>query len=325
MLTTTFRAMDTDIDVAVVEPCDRVAAQKAFGTVAELFRRYECTLTRFSEQSELSALNRSAGRPFAASPLLFEVVSAALNAADSTDGVFDPTILDALVSAGYDRTFSLLPVTRQDPGSGTVQASGRAYHEIRLDPMTRTIVLPKGVHLDLGGIAKGMAVDTSAKLLHPFRNFFVNAGGDLYAGGTAGDGLWLIGVQDPFVPDRDLALLSVTNAGVATSSVMRRRWNLGDGDARAGRHHIIDPRTGTSAGTDLAAVTVVACNATTADVVAKVALIRGRVEGRAVIEARGAGGLLIGLDGAIEATVGLSWAQLSLHARPNDESSKPGR
>lgn len=306
MLTAAFRAMDTDVDLAVAEPCDRAATVAAFESVEALFLRYDRALTRFSEDSELSSLNRAAGSPFTVSELLFEVVRAALQAAESSGGIFDPTVLDALRAAGYDKTFAVVSLTFGTPRTGEARPTDSAYRHVHLDAGTNTIRLPEGVHLDLGGIAKGMAVDAGADLLRPFVNFFVNAGGDLYAGGESECGAWPVGVQDPFNPERDIAVLDVRDAGIATSSIMRRRWQVMDAASGVEHHHLIDPRTGTSAETDLAAVTVVACDTATADILAKVALILGRKHGRAYLTGQGAAGVLIGLDGSVEASTGLA-------------------
>jgi thiamine biosynthesis lipoprotein len=365
MLTAGFRAMDTDVDLAVAEPCDRAAAAEVFAAAESLFLKWDRTLTRFSEESELSALNRAAGRPFGASPLLFDVVSAAIRAAEESGGVFDPTVLDALIEAGYDKTFAIVSlITPPDP-PGRPRPSAGAWQRIALNAETRSIGLPSGVHLDLGGIAKGMAVDAAAALLQPFGAYFVNAGGDLriadltpgpfprkegetsaglagpmgegeitgraMGGGRSGAAHdsrptdhgsrpyhgsritdhgsrarepWLVGVQNPFDPGADLALIAPRDCGVATSSIVRRRWQRGGVE----RHHLIDPRTGTSAETDLAAVTVVAPTAACADVLAKVALILGHRAGRAFVEARGASCLLVGLDRSVDVSPGFPLA-----------------
>lgn len=301
MLTASFSAMDTDVDLAVAEPCDREAAARAFVAVEALFAAYERCLTRFSDLSELSALNRSAGTPFVASPLLYSAVDAAIHAAGASGGVFDPSVLHAVRGAGYDKTFAVVALTepRRPPIAATPLTG--AYRAIRLDPAARTVTLPAGCGLDLGGIGKGLAVDAAGALLGPLGSFFVNAGGDLLARGMAEDGPWLAGVEDPFHPQRNLAVLTLADAAVATSSIVRRRWVRGG----VVRHHLIDPRTGTSAETDLAAATIVARTATEADVLAKTAVILGRTAGRAHVEARGAGCLLVGLDGSITASPGL--------------------
>lgn len=304
MLTASFRAMDTDVDLAVAEPCERERAAELFRAVEALFAEYERALTRFSTASELSALNRSAGAPFVASPLLYAAVKAALEAAEASEGAFDPCVLDALCGAGYDKTFAVVALTEpRDPPRPAVPLSG-AYRAVVLEPPSRTIALPPGCRLDLGGIGKGLAVDAAAALLAPLGGFLINAGGDLFAGGESDDGPWLAGVQDPFRPSRDLATIAVRDAAVATSSIVRRRWTRGG----VARHHLIDPRTGTSAETDLAAATVVAASAALADVLAKTAVILGREAGQRHVEARGAACLLVGLDGSRSASAALPYA-----------------
>ncbi|MGI8553883.1 MAG: FAD:protein FMN transferase [Dehalococcoidia bacterium] len=300
MRSVTFRAMDTDIDLAVAEPCDRSRVGLAFAAVEALFAHYDQALTRFSPESELSLLNRAEGQPRVVPPLLFEAISRALQAADASAGVFDPTVLDALLSAGYDRTFAIVSLITPSARPAVPVPFAGAYRRIRLDPDTRTVYLPNGIHLDLGGIAKGMAVDAAVAILQPVQNFFVNAGGDLSARGEDESGPWLVGVQNPFDPATDLATIAARDCSVATSSTVRRRWQRGGVE----RHHLIDPRTGSSAESGLVAATVVAADATSADVLAKVALILGRRSGRAFVEASGAACLLVTDDGAVEMSSG---------------------
>ncbi len=155
-------------------------------------------------------------------------------------------------------------------------APGR-WRGIRVDPQAHSVTLPAGTRLDLGGIAKGWAADRAASMLRPFGSGLVNAGGDLRAWGDQpgvepGQG-WLAAVEDPAWPDRDAAWLWVREGALATSSIVRRRWT--------GGHHLIDPRTGQSADTDLLSVTVLAPTTAQAEVAAKVVLILGRAAGMA--------------------------------------------
>jgi thiamine biosynthesis lipoprotein len=137
--------------------------------------------------------------------------------------------------------------------------------------------------LDLGGIAKGWTVDRAAELLRPLGSFAVDAGGDLRAHGVQADGSrWTVGVQDPFQPDRDLLLLAIDDCAVVTSSTLRRRWRMGSAE----HHHLIDPRTGVPAASGVAAVSVVATSAAWAEVLAKAALLLGREQGLAFIDAQ---------------------------------------
>jgi FAD:protein FMN transferase len=253
-----FRAMGTHIELLVrgaVTP-ERAAA------VEDEFERLEQSMSRFRADSELSCLNRE-GRIVASRPLL-EVVTAAVEARERTGGLFDPTVHDALVAAGYDRSFEDL--------DGRVAAYGERRAcggEIRLDG--RRITLARGVRLDLGGIAKGYAADRACDVLSEDGPCVVNAGGDVVARG----GAWPVGVE---TATGSITLL-LDDGAVATSGSDRRRW------AVAGRpaHHLIDPRTGRPAESDLLRVSVVARSAIDAEVLAKAAFLGGEVDAPRVL------------------------------------------
>jgi thiamine biosynthesis lipoprotein len=141
-------------------------------------------------------------------------------------------------------------------------------------------LLPTGVGLDLGGIAKGWTVQQTAHRLGRLGPALVDAGGDIACVGAPPTGsAWLVGMADPHRPEADLGALALTDEAVATSSLTGRRWQYHGQTA----HHLIDPRTGAPAHTDLASVTVVAPRLPDAEIHAKVALILGRVEGWAYL------------------------------------------
>ncbi len=289
-----FRAMNTDVLVIVAG--DPPRATTAIDLAESLFRSHEAALSRFLATSELSALNRAAGTAFEASPLLLAVVEAALDAAEATDGLFDPTVLPALVAAGYDRTFEQVdPATvARDPPPRTA-----TWREVVVDRAARTIALPSGCALDLGGIAKGWTVDRAAERLVAFRDFAVDAGGDLHAGGTRADGSrWPVGVADPDMPDRDLLTLTVRDEAVATSSVARRHWK--------GGHHLIDPRDGRPSRSEVVQATVIADTVATAETLAKAALLAGERDGLRLIALARADGVLVGRGGHLATTDGIA-------------------
>jgi thiamine biosynthesis lipoprotein len=157
--------------------------------------------------------------------------------------------------------------------------------------------LPPGARLDLGGVAKGWAADRAARRLGATGPALVDASGDIAASAPPrGAPGWAIGVADPGDPGGQLALLCLARGGVATSGRDYRRWR------RAGRwwHHLIDPRTGLPAETDVVSATVVAPTALDAEVAAKVALLLGQRVGLAWLEARPwLAGLLVGPDGRV--------------------------
>src|SRR5439155_11788008 len=149
-----------------------------------------------------------------------------------------------------------------------------SWADVELDARPATSRLPAEVGLELGGIGKGWAVDRVASILGSVS--LTNCGGDVLASGCPpDDDGWHVGVSDPFRPAEDLMVLTVIDAGIATSSSLKRRWKIGD----AYVHHLIDPRTGEPSQSDAVQVTVVAPTATLADFYAKVALLLGAESG----------------------------------------------
>jgi len=257
-------------------------ASLATGELARVpawFAAWERILSRFREDSELSALNRRAGDGWVqVSETLWEVLTAALSAARRSRGLVTPTILPALEGAGYDRSFADLPRQVSDTSSGAAQPATGDWQKIRMDRRRRAVALPPAIRLDLGGIAKGWAADTAVQRLSVFGPALVDAGGDIAIRGTrAGGTPWPIGIADPQRPDEYLELLLLTGGGVATSGRDVRRWRRGGRE----NHHIIDPRNGTPADTDVLTATVIAPSAREAEVGAKTALILGSDAGRA--------------------------------------------
>jgi thiamine biosynthesis lipoprotein len=276
MITATFPAMGGRVELQFPDG-SAVDAER----MEALFAAHERALSRFLPDSELSALNNASPAPFHASPLLFEAVSEALGWACVTDGVFDPTIIDALEASGYDRPFEHIGRGGRVAMAERPRSLRANWRAIELDADRNVIAMPAGTRLDLGGIGKGFTVDRAIALLGSRANAMVNASGDLYAAGDGPDGDgWYVGVQDPFGPDRDLAVLNVNDCGVATSGSIKRQWTIRD----TRYHHLIDPRERASAVSDLLTVTVVAPTATHADVLAKTAFLLGAQAGLRMIE-----------------------------------------
>lgn len=276
MLFDSFRAMNTEILVAA--DGDAAAVHDGFRQVRDYVRTAEERFTRFSEGSELSQLNRASGAWFKVSPDMFEVIRLAVECSSRTSGLFDPTIVDALEAAGYDR--SMDEIRAYGPGPERERSRGRAgMAGLRLDEASGSIRLPRGMRLDLGGIAKGWIAEQAVELLAPIADVrAVNAGGDMYAAGLPAEGAWRVALEDPLDPDRILSVLALGPGAVATSSVTRRAWHQPDGV----RHHIIDPRTQKPAITDWLSMTVIAKQAAIAEVYAKVLLIAGKALTRAM-------------------------------------------
>ncbi len=256
MLRRTFKAMGTDVELLLdAEPGER--ADRALDRAEREFERLEQTMSRFRDDSELSRLNRD-GALDDASRDLVRVVELALEAREATGGRFDPTVHDAVVAAGYDRTFDAMA---PDAATAHDAPPARCGGGIHVDG--KRITLEPGSRLDLGGIGKGYAVDRVAELLAVVGPCLVNAGGDLAVLG----GSWPVGVTDEIT-------LELTRGGMATSGRDRRRW-VRDGEER---HHLIDPSTGLPAMDAPLRVTVVAGCAAAAEVAAKAAFLGADVD-----------------------------------------------
>ena len=289
-----FRAMGCQM-LAVVDS-DETGAGEVLARVPEWFAEWESSLSRFREDSELSALNRAQGKPFRVSETMCLVLQVALRAAGKSDGLVVPTMLDALQSAGYDRSFDSIDASAGSTGAPTFKPAAD-WRAIRLDAKTQTVRIPQWMHLDLGGVAKGWAADQAVRKLSAVAPALVDAGGDIAISAPQGNGEpWPIAVADPIHPDSDLELLMVGHGAVATSGRDYRRWQR-DGKWQ---HHIIDPRTGAPAETDVLSATVIAPSTVSAEVAAKAALILGSQKGLQWIEARSElAGLLVLEDGRL--------------------------
>jgi thiamine biosynthesis lipoprotein len=292
--------------LAVID-ADDARADARLTQVPAWFAAWEQHLSRFRPDSELARVNARAGQPVRVSPVFWTVLRTAVWAARQSDGLVTPAVLEALEVAGYDRTFDALrlrddgnmetQVADQDSPIGIRAASDHDWHAIRFSRRGRTITLPPGMRLDLGGVAKGWAGAQAVQRLRQLGPALVDAGGDIAVSGPRADGSpWPIGVTNPFAPQEILELLLVARGGVATSGRDHRRWRQG----AVWRHHIIDPRSGQPAATDVLSATVIAPQLCAAEVGAKVALILGSVDGWAWIEARAhLAGLLVRADGTV--------------------------
>lgn len=298
-----FRAMNTGVGVWWYSDGAHTPAE-----VEALFRTYEHSLSRFGDSTELVQLNRCEQPVCTVSERLYAALETALWAAEFTHGIYDPTLLDALEQAGYDRSFETI-ATRgplqwrapmDSPAQGAPNAGGQprqAWRQIQLIPERSAVRRPPGLHIDLGGMGKGWTVDRAADLLHGQGPYLVNAGGDLYAAGKPdGAGGWSTYIEHPWLPKHWIAHVRLEDVGLATSTVSKRRWRR-DGEVQ---HHLIDPRSGKPAQTDVSSVSVIARRTVIADVLAKVALLLGAEEGLAWLAGlEGAAGLIYREDSKV--------------------------
>ena len=231
--TASFRALGT---TAAVTVADGQALSEALEIVQDELRRIDEACSRFRDDSELASLNRSAGRPFVASPLLLEALTVALHAAARTDGDVDPTVGRSLGALGWDRDFTVVVARREAPRLRIVPAAG--WKRVRIDRAHRTVSIPARVEIDLGATAKALAADRCARAVHTATgsSALVNLGGDIALAGAAPEGGWPIRVTDDHrsdvtAPGQTIALAC---GGLATSSTTVRRWRTG---ARRGAPH----------------------------------------------------------------------------------------
>lgn len=269
---------------------------------AEL-ERLEGHWSRFRPTSDICRANAAAGTPVPVAPETLDVVALAIDAWRDTGALFDPTVHDALVAAGYDRTFDDLPVA-SDPSHTPDSPHGPDLSVapvvpgcvgIELDRASGTLTLPEGTALDLGGIGKGRAADLVLGLLLEggATGACVNLGGDVRVAGPAPDGgPWIVGIADPFDDGRDLATVVLAAGGVATSARTRRTWGRS-------AHHLIDPATGRPAERGLAQVSVLAADAVTAEVLAKAAFVAGEDWALDLLAAQGVTGLVVTDDARV--------------------------
>jgi FAD:protein FMN transferase len=276
-----FRAMNSNIVLAAEG--NPVKLELGFEQARRFIQAGEARFTRFSETSELMALNRSSGEWVSVSAELYGLVHEAYGYNAETKGLFDPSILGALEGAGYDK--SMDEIRARGAGSARVPGPVRIdFQETEFNPATSAIRLPHGLRIDLGGIAKGWIAERAAHVLVEFSDACaVNAGGDLFAIGLpAAESAWDIGLEDPRDERATLAALRVGPGAVATSSIAKRRWQQG----AQMMHHLIDPRTASPAQTDWLSVTAIAPHATTAEVFAKALLIAGAGEAEGLAAGR---------------------------------------
>ena len=257
-----FRSMGCEVVVGDADPAP----------VRALFDADDRRFTRFAADSELMRVNATSG-PVLVSPRFAHVVEAALAAARMTDGLVDPTLLDAIEAAGYDRDFDVLP----EDGPARPGAVGR-WREVRLGG--RLLTRPDDVRLDLNGVVKSMAVDDALALIG---EGWVSAGGDLATSRPL----------EVAVPGGDSIRLE--HGALATSSSAVRRWH------RGGRtqHHLIDPRTGRPARSPWEQVTACGATCLVADIAAKAAFLMGD-DGPGWLDARGMPGRFVRADGSVE-------------------------
>lgn len=254
--------MNTVITLTVIKtPADRTAEitdaiEDGFGEFDRIVKQY----TRFQPTSELSVMNANSGKWFEVTAEFFMLIEQMLKLSRETNGAFDPTVIDFLETYGYDPQYDFSKLDNPDLDNNVRQmATKRAsWRDIELDKDNLRVKLHPGQRIDLGGIGKGYAIDCAYEKLNQFKNFLVDAGGDLRVKGHNEQGEpWQLGLVHNH-NDAKVTIGRVESTGIALAS--SGSW------ARKVRqfHHIIDPRTGRPTNT-LKTAFVTAADAATAD------------------------------------------------------------
>ncbi len=276
-----FRAMNTSVILAA-EGDGAIPGMYA----AKMFiDNCEQRFSRFLPASEVTELNRYAGSWLRVSDELMDMLQLSMKYHKATKGIFDPSILPDLKLAGYDRSMDEIRTHGvHNLPEDSIRRLRPAFDEISLDLDNRRVRLPRGLELELGGIAKGWIVEKAAQLLHKYVEACgVSAGGDILFIGHPRDGMdWDVSLEDPRSPTELLTELHIPAGAIATSSIMKRTWNQG----QKVRHHLIDPRTGEPARTDWLSVSVICPSVIEADVFAKVILIAGEKDCSGLVAAK---------------------------------------
>ncbi len=232
-----FGVMDTDISIKAYGPNAKEAIEKAIQEI----RRLDALFNVYNPDSEIAKINNNAGEmPVKVSQDTLVVIERAIYFGQISDGVFDPTILPVAELWAAAQEEKQVP----SPVEITKALELVDYEQVDINHDEGTVYLPeKGMGIDLGAIAKGYAVDKMAEILCSTgaERFLINAGGNVYAGGSKPDNtLWQIGVTDPRNPEDIIGVMPAENLAIVSSGDYRRFFTI-DG---VRYHHIIDPRTG---------------------------------------------------------------------------------
>ena len=256
---------------------DQAAGNTAIAAVMDEMRRIDRTMSTYKEDSEVSLVNRKAAQEqVAISAELFDLISRSLRMSELTGGAFDITY----ASAGHLYDFRRKVKPSEEALAKALPAI--SYHHILLDRKRSTIKFSQaGVRIDLGGIAKGHAVDRCVALLQArgIKQAIVSAGGDSRIIGDHHGRPWIVGIRDPRQEGKVVAALPLSDAAISTSGDYERYF-----EANGVRyHHIINPTNGRPVN-GVRSVTVVGSDSTTMDALSTSVFVMGEQKGMALVE-----------------------------------------
>jgi thiamine biosynthesis lipoprotein len=254
---------------------------------------FDHSCNRFRVDSEISRLNASGGAAASMSPTFERALRAAVEAADATEQLCDPTVLPALLALGYDVDYDELVQRRDVELRSPVVPTGVA--SIHVDNATHRVYLDGACQLDLGASAKALLVDLVASDVAPHGGVVVELGGDVAVRGRGPNGPWVIGLSDSLTISGNEPRVAMGEGGVATSSITTRTWRAGNVIV----NHIVDPRTGSFAAGPYATASVSARNCVLANAFATASLLWGEEAAYHVAQA-GWSARLVRHDGSID-------------------------
>jgi thiamine biosynthesis lipoprotein len=309
-----FAALGSLAVVAVTHPDGLPAAVAA---VRAEIAACEAACSRFRPDSELSRLNdhaesAAARAGFVASGWLCDAVLTALEAADATGGLVDPTLGATIIRLGYDRTFD--EVAADGPLVATV-GHEPAWEDIVVDVRRRLVHVPRHTRLDLGATAKALCADRAAAAAaeRSGGGVLVGLGGDIATGGPSPADGWAVLVTDrcDTAPDDAGAgqRVAIRDGGIATSGTAVRRWRRGDADL----HHLVDPRTGVPADGPWRTASVAGPSCVAANTASTAAILLGG-DAPGWLEDRGLPARLVAVDGTVACTG--SWPRATAGSLP---------
>lgn len=256
---------------------DARAAQAAMQAVMDEMHRIDGAMSPYKETSELSRINREAAKQtLTISQEMADILARSIEFSKLSDGAFDVTF--SSVGYMYDYRKHTKPTDAQIARA----LPGINYRHLILDRDKHTLRFAHdGVRIDLGGIAKGWAVDRSIELLKKrgIAHARVTAGGDTRLLGDRRGRPWTVGIRDPRQQGKVIAVLPLADIAISTSGDYERFF---DDDSGVRHHHIINPKTGKSA-SGVRSVTVIAADATTTEGLTKSVFIKGPVDGLRLI------------------------------------------
>jgi thiamine biosynthesis lipoprotein len=295
--------MHTEVNLALPSSVPSETREAAFTEAFAVFEEIERELNEWKPDSALARINASEGKPVAAPKLACEVVSLALDGAKRTDGLFDPTwaALREVWKFGSAEDGVV-------PAADVVAKQCKLVGYAKVKLVTRkdgtcTVTMPKGTRLGLGGLVKGWGVDrvVTAWRARGLKDFYVQAGGDLYVGGLNDGRPWRVGIRDPRgEKTASFAKIELSDTAFSTSGDYEHFFKK-DG---VRYHHVIDLRSCQPARASVS-TTVLAKSATDAEFLTKAGFILGPKDGQPLMRKFQAGAVWVTPDGKVHATEGL--------------------